>query len=131
MRIFKTKAFNRWAKGLISDNSLLVAAYEIAGGNFDASLGQKVYKKRIAIAGRGKSGGSRTIVAYQECNNLFFMYGFEKNEKSSVTNTEKKALQELAKIYFEFGDMELNKEVKDKRLIEIKRQMKYMNKPGD
>ncbi|HFE37238.1 MAG TPA: hypothetical protein ENK06_02305 [Gammaproteobacteria bacterium] len=52
MRIFKTKAFNKWAKGLLLDDSLLVASHEIAAGNFDASLGQKVYKKRIAVAGR-------------------------------------------------------------------------------
>ncbi len=126
MRIFKTKVFNKWAKGLLLDNSLLVAAHEIAAGDFDASLGQKVYKKRIAVAGKGKSGGARTIVAYQEGNNLFFMYGFEKNEKSNITNTEKKALQELAKVYFALSNKQLNKEVKDNRLIEVKRQS---NKP--
>ena len=32
MRIFKTKAFNKWAIGLLTDASLLEAAYEIAGG---------------------------------------------------------------------------------------------------
>ena len=98
-----------------------MSADQIAAGNFDASLGKKVYKKRIAIAGKGKSGGARTIVAYQEGNSLFFMYGFEKNEKSNTTDTEKKALQELAKVYFSLSNKALNKEVKDKRLIEIKR----------
>ncbi len=127
MRIFKTKVFNKWAKGLLSDDSLLVSAYEIAAGNFDASLGQKVYKKRIAVAGKGKSGGVRTIVAYQQGNNLFFMYGFEKNEKSNITNAEKIALQKLANVYFALSNKGLNKEVKDKRLLEITRQT---NTPG-
>jgi len=126
MRIFKIRAFNRWAKGLLTDDTLLVSAHQIVAGNFDASLGKKVYKKRIAIAGKGKSGGARTIVAYQEGNNLFFIYGFEKSEKSNVTDTEKKALQKLAKVYFSLSDKELNKEVLSKRLIEIKQQM---NKP--
>ena len=49
MRIFKTKVFNKWAKGLLSNDCLLAPAYEIAAGNFDASLGQKVYKQRIAL----------------------------------------------------------------------------------
>ncbi len=124
MRIFKTKVFNKWAKGLLSDDSLLVSAYEIAAGNFDASLGQKVYKKRIAVAGKGKSGGVRTIVAYQEDNNLFFVDGFTKGEKANVTPIEKVALQNAAKVYLEFSAKDLNKAVKEKILIEIRQEAK-------
>ncbi len=39
MRIFKIKAFNKWAKGLLTDDSLLAAVDEIIVGNYDASLG--------------------------------------------------------------------------------------------
>ena len=120
MRIFKTKVFNKWAKGLLTDESLLEAAYEIAVGNFDASLGQKVYKKRIAVAGKGKSGGARTIVAYQEGNNLFFVDGFTKGEKANVTPVEKVALQNAAKVYLALSTTDLNKAVKANKLIEIK-----------
>lgn len=119
MRIFKTKAFNKWAKGLLPDYSLLVASHEIAAGNFDASLGQKVYKKRIAVAGKGKSGGARTIVAYQEGNNLFFMYGFTKGEKANVSPTEKVALQNAATAYLSLNTAGLKSAVKTKKLIEI------------
>lgn len=55
MRIFKTKSFNKWVNGVLSDDELLIAADEIIAGNCDASLGQKVYKKRIAVAGKSKS----------------------------------------------------------------------------
>ena len=120
MRIFKTKVFNKWAKGLLTDESLLEAAYEIAVGNFDASLGQKVYKKRIAVAGKGKSGGTRTIVAFQQGNNVFFMYGFTKGEKANVTPVEKVALQNAAKVYLALSTTDLNKAVKANKLIEIK-----------
>ncbi len=120
MRIFKTKVFNKWAKGLLTDESLLETAYEIAVGNFDASLGQKVYKKRIAVAGKGKSGGTRTIVAFQQGNNVFFMYGFTKGEKANVTPVEKVALQNAAKVYLALSTTDLNKAVKANKLIEIK-----------
>ncbi len=120
MRIFKTKVFNKWTKGLLTDESLLEAAYEIAVGNFDASLGQKVYKKRIAVAGKGKSGGTRTIVAFQQGNNVFFMYGFTKGVKANVTPVEKVALQNAAKVYLALSTTDLNKAVKANKLIEIK-----------
>lgn len=120
MRIFKIKEFNKWANNLLTDDSLLEAANEIADGVFEASLGQKVYKKRIALEGAGKSGGTRTIAAYQEGNNLFFMYGFEKGSKANITKDEKKGLQKLAKVYFSLSTRDLNSEVKAKRLVEIK-----------
>ena len=120
MRIFKTKVFNKWAKGLLSDDSLLVSAYEIAAGSFDASLGQKVYKQRVALADTGKSGGARTIVAYQDGNNLFFMDSFTKGEKENLTPAEKVALQNAATVYLALGTTDLDKAVKAKKLIEIK-----------
>lgn len=48
------------------------------------------------------------------------MYGFEKNERTNITDKEKETLQEAAKVYFSPGTRDLNKEVKDKRLVEIK-----------
>lgn len=120
MRIFKTKAFDKWAKGLLSDKNLLAGAEEIAAGNFDASLGQKVYKKRIAVTGKGKSGGARTIVAYQEGNNLFFVDGFTKGEKANISLTEKIAFQKAASVYLALCMADLNKAVKANKLIEIK-----------
>ena len=62
MRIFKTKAFNQWAKKLLTDESLLDAADELVAGKYDASLGKKVFKQRVALSNAGKSGGTRTIV---------------------------------------------------------------------
>ena len=121
MRIFKTKTFNRWAKDLLTDESLLDAVDEIVAGNFDASLGKKVYKQRVAIAGAGKSGGARTILAFHEGDNVFFMYGFEKNQRANISKTDKEALQEAAKVYFALKGKRLTDEIKAGRLVEIKR----------
>ena len=45
-------------------------------GLIDADLGGGVVKKRIALPGKGKSGGSRTIVANRKNSHWFFVYGF-------------------------------------------------------
>jgi len=121
MRIFKNKTFNKWAKALgLSDENICDAAHEIAAEDYEASLGKKVFKKRIAIGNTGKSGGTRTIVAYQKDNNIFFMYGFAKSKKGNISTDEKKALQKLAGDYFRYSEKQLNDKVKKQHLFEIK-----------
>lgn len=61
MRIFKTIAFHRWAKKEnLDDQALFKAVCELREGQYEANLGGHLFKKRIAIAGKGKSGGFRT-----------------------------------------------------------------------
>lgn len=78
-RVFKTKTFDQWAKKLLSDKVLCQAAREIEQGLYEADLGGGVCKKRIAIEGMGKSGGTRTLVAKQHAAAIFFLLGREKN----------------------------------------------------
>jgi hypothetical protein len=78
-RVFKTKTFDRWAKKLLSDAVLCKAAREIEQGLYEADLGSGICKKRIAIPGMGKSGGSRTLVAKQHAAAIFFLLGREKS----------------------------------------------------
>ncbi len=78
-RVFKTKTFDRWAKKLLSDDLLCAAALEIAQGRYEADLGGGVCKKRIAVAGQGKSGSTRTLVAKQHLNAIIFLVGREKS----------------------------------------------------
>jgi hypothetical protein len=84
MRIFKTRWFHRWAaKEGLSDPALAAAARELEQGLGDA-MGGFVYKKRIALPGRGKRGGARTLIAYRRGQAVFFMYGFPKNEGIAI-----------------------------------------------
>ena len=46
-----------------SDEMMAAACAEIASGLTDADLGSNLYKIRIPIEERGKSGGLRTIIA--------------------------------------------------------------------
>ena len=93
MQVFKNKAFSKWAvKEGLSDDALLTAISEIESGLVDADLGGHVLKKRVPIAGRGKRGGVRTILAYQYRNKAFFVYGFAKNAQDNIDTSELKAM---------------------------------------
>ena len=63
MRVFKTKLFSRRSKDMgIDDTALFHAAKEISQGFFEANLGGNIYKKRIALGNRGKSGGREPLL---------------------------------------------------------------------
>ena len=77
--VFKTRYFTRWMrKTTLSDDSLCTAVVEMAQGLVDADLGGAIVKKRVELAGRGKSAGARTLIATNKGNRWFFVYGFEK-----------------------------------------------------
>jgi len=119
MRLFKTRWFHRWAaKEGLSDVALRGAASELAQGLADA-LGGYVYKKRIALPGRGKRGGARTLIAYRSGNTAFFMYGFPKNERANIEHDELKALRLLAKELLGYGPQQLTKAIEAGELIEV------------
>ena len=64
----------------MSDKALCTAAREIEQGVFEADLGGGVCKKRVAIAGQGKSGSVRTLVAKKHGQAIFFLVGRGKSE---------------------------------------------------
>lgn len=121
MRIFKNKPFDRWTIEVkLSDDDLKEAVKEISNGLYEANLGGSIYKKRIALQGRGKSGGGRTIVAFKTDKHTFFIYGFAKNERATISEQEEIALKKLAKIYFGFSDAQLSQAIQAGQLVEVK-----------
>lgn len=120
MRIFKNKTFARWArKEGLSDAALIQAVAEMEEGLIDADLGGHVYKKRVALAGRGKSGGARTVLAYQVNEKAFFIYGFAKNVRANLQADELKALKLLAQVLLKYSDRELDQAVIAEVLSEV------------
>jgi len=120
MRIFKNKAFNKWAEkeGLI-DDALRTAVDEMERGLIDADLGGHVMKKRVAVGGRGKRGGVRTLLAYKSGDRAFFVYGFAKNVRANVSKDELKALKHLAKELLSYSDKALTKAIQHGALVEV------------
>jgi hypothetical protein len=122
MQIFKSKAFQRWAdKEGLSDLGLHIAVAELERGVIDADLGGGVFKKRVAITGRGKSGGLRTLLAYKKGDRIFFIYGFAKNVKANITSNELHALKTYAHILLTYSETDVNQAVLSGALIEVTR----------
>ncbi|MEK7374390.1 MAG: type II toxin-antitoxin system RelE/ParE family toxin [Thermodesulfobacteriota bacterium] len=119
-RVFKTRHFSRWMrKAELSDPALCVAVLEMERGLIDADLGGGVVKKRVALPGRGKSGGARTLVATNKGNRWFFVFGFEKSERPNVTAKELEALQKIAADLLKLTSKDLDAHVEWGELKEI------------
>jgi hypothetical protein len=119
-RVFKTRHFSRWMrKTALTDNSLCVAVLEMVQGLIDADLGGGVLKKRVGLAGRGKRGGTRTLVATNKGNRWFFLLGFEKNDRANISDAEKEALQSIAQDLLGRTGKDLETQVDDGTLQEI------------
>jgi hypothetical protein len=119
-RVFKTRYFARWMrKTELVDASLCAAVAEMAMGLIDADLGGGVFKKRIALPGRGKSGSARTLVASNKGSRWFFVFGFEKNERANINAREIEAVQRIAADLLRLGSSELDAHVASEALKEI------------
>ena len=106
-RIFKTPDFTSWAKNEnVDDSALLAAIQEVENGLIDAKLGGNVIKKRVARTGQGKSGGFRTIIAFNVDDKSFFIFGFSKNEKANISIKEK-----VARNYLSVIDTSINENI--------------------
>ena len=119
-RIFRTRHFSRWMrKTELTDSALLSAVEEMAQGLIDADLGGGVVKKRIGLAGRGKRGGARTLVATNKGNRWFFVFGFEKNERANIADDELEALRDIAEQLLVRTGSQLDEAVAEGTLQEI------------
>jgi len=119
-RVFKTRHFSRWMrKTELTDQALCAAVAEMSRGLIDADLGQGVVKKRVGLAGRGKRGGARTLIATNKGTRWFFVLGFEKSERANITADELAALQDVAAELLGRTESALDTAVQDGALQEI------------
>mgnify|MGYP001636543672 CR=1 FL=1 len=120
MRIFKNKAFARFAKKAgIEDSSLCKAVSDAEKGLLDADLGGGVIKQRVARSGGGKSGGFRTLILFRIGSLAFFVHGFAKNERANIDEDELIALRKLAAIMLKYDEAELACALASQTLIEV------------
>ncbi len=119
MNIYKTKWFRCWAvrEGL-TDLVLCSAVAELERGLADA-LGGCIYKKRVALPGRGKRGGARTLIAFRRGAAAFFIYGYPKNERANIRDEELRALRLLAGQLLGYSTQELARAVENGELSEV------------
>jgi len=109
LRVFATKWFARFARNEgISDERLCAAVTRAEHGSVDADLGGNLIKQRVARAGGGRSGGYRTLIAYQTARRSVFLYGFAKNERDNVSLRKLAELKLLARRFVSLTDAEID-----------------------
>ena len=120
LRVFRTRILSRWmGKAGLTDEDLSQAVAEMVQGLIDADLGGHVVKKRVALAGRGKRGGARTIVATNLADRWFFLFGFSKNERANISRDELNFFQEVAREFLEFSDQQLQVAISAGEMTEV------------
>lgn len=123
-RIFKVKNAIRWAKKIgFTDQMLVQAINEIEDGQRVASLGHKLFKKRVALPGQGKSGSWRIILAfrlvYDGVARWLFLDGYAKSDMSNISPKKLEELGQLAQTYLNLSDIELDLLIKMGKLVEV------------
>ena len=87
----------------------------------DADLGGGVIKQRIARAGEGKSGGSRSIILFRRNDRAVYVYGFEKKDLANISAAELEAFRELSKVILGYTNGELAKQVELQSLFIVEK----------
>jgi len=120
MRIFRNKAFTRFAKKAgLGDAVLCKAIREAERGLIAADLGGGMIKQRIARPGQGKSGGFRTLIILKAGVRAFFVYGFAKNEKDNIGKDDLAALKILASELLAYEDQAIARALESGTLMEV------------
>ena len=102
-----------------SRRSLGEAIERAERGLIDADLGGGVIKQRVARPGSGRSGGYRTILAFQTNDRAIFISGFPKNGQENIGSDELKTLKEIASDLLAATQDQLNVAVAAGRILEI------------
>ncbi|MCY7389331.1 MAG: type II toxin-antitoxin system RelE/ParE family toxin [Burkholderiales bacterium] len=76
-------------------------------------------KKRVALPGRGKSGGTRTLIATNMGTRWYFVFGFEKNERDNIAADELAVLKRLATDLLKLTNPQISTALSAGTLLEI------------
>ena len=120
MRVFVTRVFARFArKESLDDRRLCEAIARAERGAVDADLGGHLIKQRVARPGGGRSGGTRTVIAYRAAQRSVFLYGFAKSERDNIDDRELADLKTLARHYLSYSDAQIAVALIHSELTEI------------
>ena len=119
MRIFKTRTSAKFTqRNRIADSSLVAAVERAARGLIDADLGGHIIKQRVARPGEGKRGGFRLLIGFGPERSVF-LFGFAKNERENIANSELKTLREIAATFLKASDEKIARALEDGTLLEV------------
>lgn len=120
MRVFKTRAFMRFARReRIADEALCEAIIRAKRGLIDADLGGGVIKQGVARPGQGRSSGFRTLIAFKAAGCSVFIFGFAKSDLDNIGDRELEDLRKAVKVYMGLNEDDIDAAVAEKRLLEV------------
>jgi len=88
-------------------------------GLLDADLGGGLVKQRVARAGKGRSGGYRTIIAYRHGDRAIFVFGFAKSERENLGPDELQSAREIGAIWLSANARRIARGIREGELEEI------------
>lgn len=120
MKVFLTKWTARFARReKISHASLREAIIRAEQGLIDADLGGGLIKQRVARAGKGRSGGYRTILAFRRGDRAIFLFGFAKSARENIGPDELKTAREIAAMWMAADAKKIAIGLEDHELEEV------------
>jgi len=120
VRVFKIRTFARFQRQeRLSDDALADAVRRLETGLIDADLGGGLFKQRVARRGQGKSGGYRTILAYRQGNLAIFLFGFAKNERDNIDDSDLADWRNVGRVWLRLDDADLSGAEATGKLIEV------------
>lgn len=121
MRVYKTKAFARFArKEDLGDKALAAAIADIERGLIDADMGSGLIKQRVARAGGGKRGGFRTLIAYHIGKRAVFLFGFAKSDQANISPDDERDLKDYGALLLALKDKEIELMTENGELREVR-----------
>lgn len=120
MNIYVSKPFMRLAarQGL-TDSRICLSIDEMNEGLIGSNLGSGLYKKRIAMPGRGKRGSWRVFLGFERGKKAFSLYVFPKSSRENIAVHEVRALKYLVKYYFAMNPDEIRAALDSGELREV------------
>jgi hypothetical protein len=120
LRVFKTKAFARFArKEDLKDKALADVIANIERGLVDADLGGGLVKQRVARVGGGKRGGFRTLIAYRAGERAVFLFGFAKNDRANISPEDERDLKDYGAMLLSLKDKDIELMTENAELREV------------
>jgi len=102
IEFIETSVFTKQIKEIASDDELRVLQTELINqpDKGDLIQGTGGFRKvRMALSGKGKSGGARVIYYIVKADRIYLVMAYPKSRKDSLNQSEKSQLKQLAKLF--------------------------------
>ncbi len=109
MQVFATRRFGRIATKLRLAPASLRRAVQMVEHGGGARLGAGLFKQRVEMEGRGKSGGARVILYWRCGEYALLLHAYAKNRQENLTPAELEHYKEATLLLARVGPREIER----------------------